>query len=187
MLPSILFQQVGIFPRIKSKSKDISITNQIHDQNDVSRLYDRMRRGIDLIHIEQDQEYRHWLMAESKRTYLSYFAYSKNRLTSYAYVDASNPTTAMLVDFGSENVGSLSVILRKAKADLAQRGTVFLHTSYNVRNPFLRKLSYCLYAHGFVPFYRKGGFVIRPISHKQNNIMNNIASWYITPMWSLLH
>jgi hypothetical protein len=137
--------------------------------------------------MHQDERFAAWLLREGGRTVVRYYGYAGDVLMAYAYVDLSERSTARLIDFAARDAASLRALLDSLIRDLKQHPAVFLHVAYNFRNPLLARLRTVLLFTGFVPFYRGGGFVIRPLDFSDPVYFADLSSWYITPMWAQLY
>jgi hypothetical protein len=137
--------------------------------------------------MHHEERLLHWLFDESGRTIKRYYAYRGADLVAYAYVDVSNGTTCDMIDFGAQDIGSLRRLVHRVVRDLSAGGAAFLQVTYNSTNPILRRLRTGLMLAGFVPFYRKGGFVTKPLGYNDLNYLNDLSRWYITGMWFQLY
>lgn len=166
---------------------ELEIVSRSRADADVDQLYQHLRGKLPLVVLPHDPAFLDWLLEGGGRTIERFYAYDGRTLAAYAYVDQSEGTTAMMVDFAARDAPSMRALIRAIVSRLAPRGIAFLHTGYNVRNPLLARQQRWLVASGFVPFYRGGGFVIRPLRFADFNYLGDLSRWYITGLWFVLH
>jgi hypothetical protein len=165
----------------------LEFRSEPRDAMDVFKLFERLRAGGPLVVMHHEERLLHWLFDESGRTIKRYYAYRGADLVAYAYVDVSNGTTCDMIDFGAQDIASLRRLVHRVVRDLSAGGAAFLQVTYNSTNPILRRLRTGLMLAGFVPFYRKGGFVTKPLGYNDLNYLNDLSRWYITGMWFQLY
>jgi hypothetical protein len=181
LLPSLAARRLSA---VSAASLDVQTT--LRNRNDVFDLYERLRGDGSLIVMHHDEQMLEWLLGEP-RTVLRYYGYAEGRLMAYAYIDITDPNDCRMSDFGAENGKALRSLLRHVTREVSKRGVPFVRVMYNGRNPQLRRLRPALTQAGFIPFFRGGGFVIRPLTFADPAHLNDISKWYITGMWVQLY
>jgi hypothetical protein len=184
MLMRFLTYSISLFLLKKEK---IKIQYQLSAENDFLKLYEKIRGDSNLVYLEQDNSFRTWLLDKTHRHYMTLFAYKEGELTSYVYIDLTDPHKAIIKDIASIDFISLLKIIQVARKELYKKNVAFLHAAYNFKNIPLKKLSRKLFFLGFIPVVRKGGFVVRPVNYIDMNILDDISAWYLTPVWSDLY
>ena len=171
------------------RSRKVTVTKELRQINDIDKLYSEIKRKSknNFIYLQQDEDFREWFLKKANKKYLSYYAYDKSQLSGYLYCDVSDPTHALIKDIAALGFFSFHKIIGELLADLKKNKTIFVRAAYNVKNDQLKIIASYLYRTGFIPVIRRGGFVIRPLSYKNLNVLYDIRSWYITPMWADLY
>jgi GNAT superfamily N-acetyltransferase len=179
--PSLALRAAG---RLRGRG-DLAIEPRPRRSDDIDQLMDELQGDSPMVVLHHEPRFLDWLLDESGRDVARYHAYAGERLMGYAYVDRSSATTATLLDFGARDAASLHALVRSAAHDLGN--AAFLHVRYNVRNPLLARQRPWLIAAGFVPVYRGGGFVVRPLAFRDPGFLDDVRRWYITEMWFQLY
>ena len=170
-----------------ARATDVEVRSRPLAEGDVDELYEALRQDAPLIVMHQDDRFVRWMLDDGHREVARHYAYRGGKLVAYAYADVTRADTASLLDFAALDAPSLHGLLRAVRRDLLARGTVFVHTSYNHKNPLLARMRRWLVRAGFVPVFRGGGLVVRPLRFHDFNYLADISRWYVTGMWSMLY
>jgi hypothetical protein len=182
-LPSLALRGASVLAR----TRQLEIVSQPKRDSDIDELYDILRGDAPLVTMQHDPQFLSWVLDEGVRQVTRYHAYDGDALVAYAFIDVTAGSTATLVDFAARDRASLHALMRAVRHDLAAGGTAYLHARYNVLNPLLARQRRWLIGAGFVPVYRGGGFVVRPLAFQDLNYLNDLSRWYITELWFQLY
>jgi len=174
--------------KLMLRGVDLNIKQELYNYNDIDLLFQKIRGKEHLVTIAPDEVFMDWLLNKGNRKILKYFAYNDKDLLAYLYVDISDKPTAYIIDYAAQDVSALSFLISHIIRILKnEHNFCYLYVCYNHKNKFLKKLRYSLLMNGFIPFYRGGGMVFRPLTYTNMNILDNIKYWYITKMWTMLY
>lgn len=177
-LPSLFLRVARIFGGMRG----LQIEDTPRDAEDVAKLLEELRGTAPMVFMHHEHGFLKWQLDGTNRNILRFYGYRANDLRAYAYFDVSPGATTELIDFGGL-APDLRVLLRYSLQTLAGRGVVFVHATYNARNPLLKRARDALILNGFIPFYRGGGFVVRPLRSKDMTYLSDLSRWYITQLW----
>lgn len=190
LLPASFLSHNSLFylSKLRLRGKDLNVRHEPYSYDDVHQLYNKIRGQEHLVTISQDEAFMDWLLNKGNRRILKYYAYNAKELLAYLYVDVSDKPTAHILDYAAQDGPALSFLIAYVISILKKdRDVYYLYVYYNFRNKFLKKMRYTFLMSGFIPFYRGGGMVFRPLTYNDMNILNNIDNWYITKMWTMLY
>lgn len=180
---------IGYNSDANDHKKRLVITDKLQDDNDVNKLYHTIRGTSKFVFMEQNHTFQKWLVEDNNRNYLKYFAYQNDQLRAYMYIDYSTNESgvATIKDFASIDAFAAQMIIKKITNVLNSYNIGFLRAAYNIKNPVVCAMARQMYAQGFIPVRRSGGFVVRPLKYKDMNMLEDIKYWHITPIWSDLY
>jgi len=168
--------------------KDLIVKQEPYSYEDIHVLYKEIRGQEHLVTISQDEIFIDWLLNKGNRKILKYYAYEDKNLLAYLYVDISDKPTAYIIDYAAKDLSALNFLITHTINIIKKdRDFYYLYVCYNFKNKFLKKMRSTFLIQGFVPFYRGGGMVFRPLTYNDMNILNTIEYWYITKMWTMLY
>lgn len=170
--------------RRRCESRMQSRPNQ---SRDVDQLLEDLRGEQPLIVLRHDERFLAWALEESGRRIRRFYVYAGTTLLAYAYVDTSTPDTSRILDFAARDEQSLRSLVDHIVTELAGDGCSYLYVTYNARNSLLARFRRWLIASGFIPVYRGGGFVVRPLIFHDFNYLNDLSRWYVTGLWFTLY
>lgn len=186
-LPSIMIHSIfRLFTNRAFKGTNFEVLTEPRSYDDINNLYEKLHDNGHLIHLHHSESFCKWLLGEGNRRIMKYFVYSARDLISYAYVDVTDPSTAVLVDFAALNFCAFHHLISQITLDMTKRNIAFIYTYYNATNRLLRISRLHLFLAGFIPFFRGGGFVIRKLT-AGHEFLDDIRSWYITGSWMMLY
>lgn len=165
---------------------ELDVVSQPRRDGDVDELYKRISERTPLVVMRHLPAFVHWLLG-GPRTIERFYAYDGQACAAYAYVDVTDGTTATILDFAARDAKSMRTLIRSIARELTARGAAFLYVCYNVTNPLLARQRGWLMSNGFVPVYRGGGFVVRPLRCQDFNYLGDLRRWYITMLWNELY
>jgi GNAT superfamily N-acetyltransferase len=181
-VPSLAMRAVSVVcqPRLE-------VASTLRHAGDVDALYDDLRGETPLVTMHHEASFLDWLLEQSGHAVRRYYAYDGATLVAYAYVALGHDSTATFLDFAARNAAGMISLVRAIVGDVARDGVVFLHARYNARNPLLARQRRWLILAGFMPFFRGGGFVVRPLCFDDFNYLSDLSRWYITELWFQLY
>ena len=165
---------------------ELDVVPRPRGDGDVDELYKRVSGRMPLVVMRHLPAFVEWLL-DGPRKIERFYAYDGHALAAYAYVDVTDGTTATILDFAARDAKSMRTLIRSIARGMAARGVAFLYVCYNVTNPLLARQRRWLVLNGFVPVYRGGGFVVRPLRCQDYNYLGDLSRWYITMLWNELH
>ena len=168
-----------------ARRANLEIVPRPRRDGDVDELYKQLRGRTPLVVMRHAPPFLEWV--HGCRPLERFYGYDGQALAAYAYVDVSGRTTATLLDFAARDATSMRTLIRTISRAMAERGVAFLYATYNIRNPLLARQRRWLLLHGFIPFYRGGGFVVRPVRFHDYNYLADLSRWYITRLWNVLY
>lgn len=165
---------------------ELDVVRRPRGDRDVDELYKRISGRTPLVVTRHLPAFIEWLL-EGPRRIERIYAYDGQACAAYAYVDVTDRTTAKLLDFCARDAPSMRTLLDAIARELTERGFAFLYAGYNATNPLLARQRRWLLLNGFVPIYRGGGFVTRPLRCQDFNYLGDLSRWYITMLWNEMY
>lgn len=185
-LPS-LFLYYGCNLPIYFQKRSFEITSEPRSYEDIDDLYERLGVRKNDIYLIQTKAFVKWMLIDSKNECLRYYAYIKDRLAGYIYVNISDPDMATIIDFAFEDKKTATALLKIVRTELGNRSSAFVKISINIRHYIQRKYIHVLIANGFIPLYRGGSEVVLPLVYNKKEILNDMSKWYLTDLWFMLY
>ena len=152
--------------------------------NDVEMFFERLRRKYPtLIHIDQDETYINWRMYNNPRKKrITYFVYLKDSLVGYVYLTIYK-NILEITDFTFENQEVGHFLLKNIMNYINQNRIGFVKYYGNAKNQLNQEVFKILRFYGFISIKRVDAFLIRNLVYPDENELNQIQDWYITPLW----
>ena len=170
----------------KSSPGKYLIEHKLRSINDIDKLYKRLRsKYADLIHIEQDENYINWRILKNPNIkYIIYFIYEENILKGYCYIALGTKNEAHLSDLTFENNDVGNFLLKTILDQLHGKKITIIDFMGNIENPLIATTFNLLKKHGFIKRGQFSPFVLKNISYKNEEQLENIKNWYLNGLWT---
>ena len=168
----------------KKGTSPIIVCNQLKDNSDIIKLYDRLRVNYpDLIHLEIDEDFMKWRIKDSLNIVESFFIYQEEKLSGYLLI-TNKDQYLEITDLTFENDLAAKTLMNNLIMYINEKKIGVVLYSGNIRNKLNKRVFQKLKSYGFLIKKRPNEFVVRNIKFENNASFSNIENWYINDLWS---